>query len=294
MSWLQLKATVDSSQSEALEQFLLDAGAVSVTIQDAGDQAVFQIEVGSTPLWNTTRLTGLFSEQVDINTIANTLKSLAQFNLHSSIQIEDLADKDWEREWMKDFNAIQISEKLWICPSWLTPPDSDAINVILDPGLAFGTGTHATTALCLQWLALQDLQDQTVIDYGCGSGILAIAASLLGAAKVIAVDNDPQAIIATGNNCALNQIENDKLDAYLPAQMPDMRVNFLVANILADPLEQLAPMLAALLLPQGKILLSGLLANQLKSINEVYSKFFTMSEPIARGDWIRVEGTRIS
>ncbi len=294
MPWLQLKVTVDSSQSEALERYLLDEGAVSVTLQDAGDEPVFQIEVGSTPLWEATRISGMFSEQVDIHTIANTLKSHANFTLHGSIQIENLPDRDWEREWMKDFEALQISEKLWVCPSWITPPDSDAITVMLDPGLAFGTGTHSTTSLCLQWLSFQDLQDKTVIDYGCGSGILAIAASLLGAAKVIAVDNDPQAITATGNNCASNKIEKDKLRAYLPKQMPHEKVNFLVANILAGPLQQLAPTLADLLLPQGKILLSGLLADQFQFIEAIYGKFFTMSEPVADGDWIRVEGTRMS
>ena len=210
---------------------------------------------------------------------------------------EVLEDQDWERSWMTDFKAMQFGEKLWICPSWQSPPDSDAVNIMLDPGLAFGSGSHATTSLCLQWLDQQDLSESDVIDYGCGSGILAIAAALLGAKSVTAVDNDPQAITATEDNSQRNELDPSRVLAYLPDDFQgsnETRADILIANILAEPLLQLAPRFAELLKVDGKIVLSGLLESQAEEIVLHYESWFDMDKPCIKDDWVRLSGRRRS
>jgi ribosomal protein L11 methyltransferase len=198
---------------------------------------------------------------------------------------------------MTDFKAMQFGEKLWICPSWQSPPDSDAVNIMLDPGLAFGSGSHATTSLCLQWLDQQDLSESDVIDYGCGSGILAIAAALLGAKSVTAVDNDPQAITATEDNSQRNELDPSRVLAYLPDDFQgsnETRADILIANILAEPLLQLAPRFAELLKVDGKIVLSGLLESQAEEIVLHYESWFDMDKPCIKDDWVRLSGRRRS
>ena len=216
MAWQQLRVQVRSEQIEPLEQLLLDYGGLSISYLDAEDQPVFQKEPGSTPLWDIVDLVCLFEEKTNLDGLLFLLQQHPAIEDKRSLTLEALEDQAWERSWMSDFKAMQFGERLWVCPSWQEPPEPNAVNIMLDPGLAFGSGSHATTSMCLQWLEKNIHDDSTVIDYGCGSGILAIAAALLGAAQVIAVDNDPQAITATIENAKRNNIRKGVIETYLP------------------------------------------------------------------------------
>jgi ribosomal protein L11 methyltransferase len=193
---------------------------------------------------------------------------------------------------MDDFKPLRFGDRLWIVPSWHDAPDPHAANLLLDPGLAFGTGTHPTTALCLEWLDGQDVTSRQVIDYGCGSGILGLAALLLGADHVIGVDTDPQALEASRENARRNKVEEDRLDLFLPGDEPDTMADIMLANILAQPLIGLAPKLAAKVKPGGDIVLSGILSNQAREVMEAYEPWFIMDEPEQREEWIRLTGRR--
>lgn len=292
MPWQQLKVHTSESGAALVEEVLSALGAVSVTLQDGEDQPVFQIDPGTTPIWNNTEVVALFEFESPMDVIVAALRKEAGLSAAAPIIVEEVADTDWERVCMQDFKPMRFGEKVWICPSWEAPPVADAVNIMLDPGLAFGTGTHPTTALCLEWLDSQDLQDKIVIDYGCGSGILAIAAALLGAARVIAVDNDPQAILASASNRELNHVDPARLSVHLPGVTDHLQADVLVANILSGPLEELTPVLASLVKPGGKLILSGVLSQQTQSLMETYQEFFTMLAPVTREEWVRVEGIR--
>ena len=209
-----------------------------------------------------------------------------------SLKIEILEDKDWEREWMKSYKPMQFGNKLWVCPSWCDVPDPNAVNLMLDPGLAFGTGTHPTTELCLRWLDSINITDQEVTDYGCGSGILGVAALLLGAKSVLAVDIDTQALQATETNLLRNNLATDRLQAYLPEDAPQLKTQVLVANILSGPLVELAPVIAERVSSNGLLALSGLLAEQEQEIIAAYSPWFTLDKAVELDGWIRVTGMR--
>lgn len=293
MAWLQLTLEATHSNSDALSDFLTEAGAVAVTMQDALDDPIFEPPPGSTPLWKELLLTGLFEDDVDIDTVLAHVRQ--QHGSLPAYSLNPLEDKNWIRAWMDDFEPLQFGQRLWICPSWHTPPDETAVNIILDPGLAFGTGTHPTTALCLKWLDQHFDTPIEVIDYGCGSGILGIAASLLGATKIYAVDLDPQALIATEANAQRNQVDEIIETFSVPSfnqQHKDLQCSLLLANILAGPLVELAPMLASHVYPGGHIVLSGILAEQAEKISKAYAKWFTIDEIIQEDDWIRVIGTK--
>lgn len=292
MAWQQLTLQVSSAHVDFLEQQLLAHGAVSVTYLDAKDQPVFQKEPGSTPLWDETCLVSLFDEACELAPLLQWLRANEVILNRETLAVEKLADQAWERSWMADFEAMQFGARLWICPSWQAPPDPDAVNIILDPGLAFGSGSHATTALCLEWLGAAGLEGKTVIDYGCGSGILAIASALLGAARVVAVDNDPQALAATEANCANNQIGADRMTICLPEQVPALQADVLLANILAEPLIELAPHFARLTAPDARIVLSGLLPEQADAVLTAYARDFIMESPTIREQWVRLNGKR--
>jgi ribosomal protein L11 methyltransferase len=294
MTWQQLKIQIASEQIESVEQKLLDQGALSVTYLDAEDQPVFQEEPGSTPLWDNTSLVSLFDKKTDLNDLLRWLKQHPAVDHQVGLEIETIEDQEWERSWMADFHAMQFGKNLWICPSWQVPPEPDAVNIMLDPGMAFGTGTHATTALCLEWLEQAAVKDAEVIDYGCGSGVLAIAAALLGAEKVHAVDNDPQAIAATIDNSFRNDISDPVITAYLPEALPEMQADILLANILAEPLMDLAAKFAKLVKPGASIVLSGLLEEQVESVLASYQRWFAMEQPVQEQEWVRLVGTRIA
>jgi ribosomal protein L11 methyltransferase len=292
MPWQQLKIQLHSDQIHALEPRLLANAAISISYLDAENQAIFQLEPGSTPLWDNSYLLCLFDETADLEALLKWLKQHPAVINKRLLQVEVLADQDWERSWMQDFKAMQFGNRLWICPNWQSPPDSDSINIMLDPGLAFGSGSHATTSMCLQWLAQAPLEGSEVIDYGCGSGVLAIAAALLGANRVYGVDNDPQAIVATLDNSHRNNIDDAVLTACLPEALPPLQVDILVANILAEPLLQLAEKFSILLKPGGKIVLSGLLPEQADTILNTYDRWFAMDTPVLEREWVRLSGTR--
>lgn len=293
MSWLQLRLHCDRALAPGLEDALLGAGALSVTLEDAGDEPVLEPGVGETPLWKAVRVSGLFRADADMDPVLAQLQALPG---GETAQVEILEDKDWEREWMQHYRPMQFGERLWICPSWLEPPEPDAVNLLLDPGMAFGTGTHPTTALCLEALDALPLDGQRVVDYGCGSGILAIAAMRLGATCVLGVDTDPQALRATRDNAGRNRLVGDRLEICLPGDYDRDAwrhgADVVVANILAGPLAALRDELCDMLAPGGTLLLAGLLDTQMAALIDDYAPGMEMRERSRRGEWICLEGRK--
>ena len=224
MPWIQLQIPADPDNADQLEDLLMEMGAEAVSMEDAADQPLYEPDPGTTPLWHQTSVTGLFGSDRDIEELCAAVKDAWHQQTQQSLPDIDVTlveDKDWEREWMDDFKPLRFGDRLWIVPSWHDAPDPHAANLLLDPGLAFGTGTHPTTALCLEWLDGQDVTSRQVIDYGCGSGILGLAALLLGADHVIGVDTDPQALEASRENARRNKVEEERLDLFLPGDEPD-------------------------------------------------------------------------
>jgi len=291
MAWLQIALELDQQQLERHEDALLNAGALSVTYTDAADQPLLEPAPGETPIWQQVRLFGLFNDDTLPEQIL--LQLCVELNLARppQHQFELLEDRNWVRAWMDDYRPMPFGSQLWVCPTTMQPPHPEAVNLRLDPGLAFGTGTHPTTALCLTWLANANLKQKTVIDYGCGSGILAIAALLLGATQAYATDIDPQALLATQSNAELNHVEN-RLTCSLVEQFEAPTTDLVMANILAGPLTELAPTLAALCKNGGEIILSGLLAEQATEVRAVYEEWFELSPTQQQEEWILLHGTR--
>lgn len=292
MPWLQLRIQTHAESAPLLNALLNLLGAVAVTLQDAADQPIYEPAPETTPLWAQTQVIALFPEKTDLAKIMPFLTEqvgAAKIIRHS---IELIEEQNWERAWLEHFHPMQFGKRLWICPSVQAPPDPNAVNIILDPGLAFGTGTHPTTALCLEWLDGQDMQDKIVIDYGCGSGILAIAALKLGAHEVWAIDYDSQALEATLDNASRNQIDSKKLHVLAPDKLSTIKADVILANILANPLIELAPRFAELLNTDGKIVLSGILANQLQGVLAAYQPWFKLLPHTQREEWVRLEGIR--
>lgn len=290
--WLQLTLEAIRHSPDQLEEALLQAGALAITLEDAGDQPVLEPKPGETPLWTHTRITGLFDAHTDMETVKQQLRLYLQTPELPEWRLAKLEERDWVRAWMDDFHPMRFGRRLWICPSCRTPPDPAAINVYLDPGLAFGTGTHPTTALCLEWLDGADLAGKTVLDYGCGSGILAIAAARLGAQRVWAVDIDPQALLACGDNAAANQVA-DRIEVTTPASLPSAPgVDVLAANILAGILVSLAPELGRQVRAGGRLVLSGILESQADAVQDAFSSDFSFGPRRRREDWVLLQGTR--
>lgn len=290
MPWHQLTLFTTKENAETLLERLERLGAVSVTMQDAADQPLYEPPPGATPLWQLTNVVGLFEEEANVEGVLAALR--AQYGAAlPEYRLELLADQAWERVWMDDFKPMRFGRRLWIVPSWSEAPETGGVNILLDPGLAFGTGTHPTTRLCLEWLDGHDIADKQVIDYGCGSGILAIAAALLGAAAVVGVDNDPQAITATKENARRNAV-TAQITAYLPGHEPTEAVDLLLANILAGPLAELAPLFAQRVKSGGGLVLSGILPEQAEGLREVYAAWFKMAPATELDGWIRLEGVR--
>lgn len=271
--------------AEPVSDYLSESGALSVSFQDEGDQPIFEPKPGETPIWNDTRVLALFEEQFELAEVEAGLSERFGIQEWSYEEIEDCA---WERVWLDHFKPMKFGERLWIIPTGYDKP-KDAICIALDPGLAFGTGTHPTTALCLSWLDSADLTGKVVIDYGCGSGVLAVAALMLGAEKVYAVDIDHQALTATLDNASKNQVE-DKVICCLPGDLPDIKADILLANILANPLIALKQHFAELLRPEGLLVLSGILREQSDEVLQAYRDVFVMDEPVFQEDWVRLTG----
>ncbi len=292
MPWIQLRLNSNKEHAEPLSDLLMELGSVSITFEDSFDTPIFEPKLGETPLWDATTVIALFDAGDDLAPVIAELKAQPYMPADTDYKIEQVEDKDWVREWMDSFHPIKFGNRLWVCPSWREAPEPDAVNVLLDPGLAFGTGTHPTTALCMEWLDSLDLAGKQVIDFGCGSGILAVAALKLGAPHAVGIDIDYQAIDASKDNARRNGVE-DKLSLYLPQDQPaDIQADVLVANILAGPLRELAPLIAGLVKPNGVLALSGLLNEQAEELREIYSQWFDMDAAAHKEDWSRLTGTR--
>ncbi|AUZ73975.1 MULTISPECIES: 50S ribosomal protein L11 methyltransferase [Aeromonas] len=291
MPWIQIRINATAKTADKVSNMLLGRGAQAVTFMDAKDVPVYEPMPGETPLWGETEVMGLFDAETDP---APTIAFFQQiFGEDVGYKVEQLEDKDWVREWMDHFHPMQFGERLWICPSWRDVPNPDAVNVMLDPGLAFGTGTHPTTALCLQWLDGLDLAGKTVVDFGCGSGILGIAALKLGAARVIGIDIDPQAIQASRDNAERNGVA-DQIELYLPADQPqDVEADVVVANILAGPLRELAPLIAGHGKAGSLMALSGVLESQAPELETIYSQWFEMDPTAVKEEWCRLSGRKL-
>ncbi len=288
MPWLQYRLETSASLAPRCEDELLARGAAAVTLEDNADQALFEQGQGE-QLWQQTRVTGLFPADTDTDQLWQSLpRELREQSLQSA---EILEDRDWEREWMQHYQPLQYAPGLWICPSWMQVPEPGAINIMLDPGLAFGTGTHPTTAMCLQQLSTLDLSAREVIDFGCGSGVLAIGALLLGASSALAVDTSPQALVATRGNAQRNHIAEQRLRICLPTALNgDEQADLVVANILAGPLCELAPLLCRQLRPGGIIILSGILLEQVEMLQASYE--IDLRIAAEKEGWVALRGER--
>jgi len=292
MPWIQLRLSADEDTAEKYSDWLSACGAQAVTFIDAQDTPIYEPLPGDEVIyWNNTVVMGLYDASHDMDKVLNYLKGIHPDKANMVYKLEQLEDKDWEREWMDNFHPMKFGQRLWICPSWRDVPDPSAVNVMLDPGLAFGTGTHPTTALCLTWLDGLDLVGKTVVDFGCGSGILSLAALKLGAKKVIGIDIDPQALQASLENAKRNQCE-DRLELYLPKDQPEFKADVVVANILAGPLRELAPVIIEYVASNGVLALSGVLEDQAQQLQTIYGEFCQMDPIIIQDEWVRLSGVR--
>jgi ribosomal protein L11 methyltransferase len=291
MPWLQVELRVGEAQVEAAEAALEAAGALSVTLRDAGDRPVLEPGPGETPLWPDVIVTGLFPGDRDSADLKRAVHAGWPLSAPPEMHASWLEDRPWEREWERSFRPMRFGRRLRIIPPGTPRSHGEDVEVLLAPGLAFGTGTHPTTALCLEWLDGLDLNGAVVVDYGCGSGILAVAAACLGARRVIATDNDPQALLATRDNAAANRVA-DRIRTVAPDGMAGVAADVLVANILANPLIELAPKLRNVTKSGGRLALSGILRAQVPAVAAAYAPAFAVAAPAFKEDWARLEGTR--
>jgi ribosomal protein L11 methyltransferase len=291
MPWQQLKINVKAADAERVGDMLSEFEAQAVTFIDAKDTPVYEPKPGEVLLWPDTQVIGLYEADYDLTLVIEALRGFPIFENNFNYVLDQLEDKEWEREWMDNFHPMQFGQRLWICPSWRDAPDPDAVNVKLDPGLAFGTGTHPTTSLCLKWLDSQSMEDKTVVDFGCGSGILAVAALKLGAKNVIGIDIDPQALLASEQNAKNNEVA-DKLSLFLPENQPEGAVDVVMANILAGPLKELHKIITAYVKPGGSLIMSGILESQVNEVLTQYENNFAFEAYKSEGEWVRLVGRR--
>lgn len=295
MPWLCAIMHVDEASVEALSDALLEAGALAVDVQDAAagtaaEQPIFA-EPGEAPAagWQANRISALFPLDAELAVAMPRALAEAGVSASTPFRIERVEDEDWVRLTQSQFQPLQITPRLWVVPSWHRPPDPGAINIVLDPGVAFGTGAHPTTRLCLRWLAETVKAGDDVLDYGCGSGILAIAAIKLGARSARGIDIDPQALLAARDNAQRNGVAVEFAAA---ESAPVVPARIVVANILANPLTVLAPLLARLTLPGGRIALAGILADQWQKVYEAYAADFDMQRAATDDGWVLLTGVR--
>ncbi len=295
VDWLQFVMNLDELDTEKIEAIFNRHGAWSVTLSDAGDNPVLEPGPGETPLWADTRITGLFSADTDLQQLENDLRATLKLAELPQHRVEGLENRAWEREWLKDFGPMQFGRRLWISPGDSTVQQDDAVVIRLDPGLAFGTGTHATTALCLEWLDSLELSGKTLLDYGCGSGVLAIAGLKLGCASALAMDIDPQALLATAQNAERNDVSG-QLRILGSAEAIAGSFEIVVANILAGPLVQFAESVTSTVSGDGMLALSGVLCEQAPAVMAAYAPWIEFEEPVFREQdgqtWSRLAGKR--
>lgn len=293
MPWLQISIHTDKVSSELAENTLLGCGACSVTFKDAADEPILEPAPGETPVWQNTIVTGLFKNTEDADSLISQIK-VALIDCEHTLSTEKLEDQNWSRTWMDHYQPMQFGKRLWVCPWHVDPPEPDAVNLRLDPGLAFGTGTHPTTSLCLSWLDKHCSNQSSLLDFGCGSGILAVAALLLGVQQADGVDIDPQALEASRANARANQV-SDRLQLFSAKQQAEQEVKkyqVVMANILSGPLVELAPTLARYTCHGGDIVLSGILREQADEVINAYRTFFEMDAPTILDDWVLLHGCR--
>ena len=291
MDWLQISFQIEKSQADLISEVLTGLGSLSITYSDTLDDAIYEPPVGQTPLWDNVTVNALFSTDVNQEDIKASIFEICNVNALTSFILKD---RVWEDECKKNFHSMKFGENLWVCPSWESQAElpSDAIIINMDPGLAFGTGSHQTTSLCLEYLDNNPPKNIDVIDFGCGTGILAIAAAKLGALRVLAIDNDPQAVISSKDNVKNNQCESIIKTIHSEDEIDFEGCDLLIANILTNPLINLAPTFAALVNPDGKLLLSGILKKQVDRVVDCYSEYFNNLELTNIDEWFRVTGTR--
>jgi ribosomal protein L11 methyltransferase len=295
MSWLTLAVRAEAAYAEALSEALLAHGALSVDMLDADadtpdEQAIFG-EPGepTSAVWQHNLVNALFENDADVTGILQACCGELGLTKVPEHHIAKLEESDWVRLTQAQFDPIRISHRLWIVPTWHTPSDPTAINIALDPGLAFGTGSHPTTRLCLRWLDANLKSGETVLDYGCGSGILAIAAMKLGADSAIGVDVDAQAVVASRDNATANHVH---ADFYLPEGVTLAQYDVVVANILTNPLRALAPLLAGATKTDGRIVLSGILAEQAEEVMRIYAQWFDLAPAVLEDGWCCLSGRK--
>lgn len=293
MAWVEISISVPRGDAIMAEDALEYLGALAVTLQDDEDHPVLEPEPGTTPLWPTVHVRGLFETSINRERVIEALRGLPGAQRPEQFRWREIGDQDWERAWLERFTPMKFGARLWIVPGGMQIPfDPDNIEIRLDPGLAFGTGTHPTTSLCLRWLDSQDVHGATVVDYGCGSGILGIAAALKGARKVICVDNDPQALEATTDNAARNDV-GPQIECRTPEDYENPLADVLMANILAAPLTSLAPRLLESLRPGGRLALSGILDSQAEEVLAAYRDGLHQVRVENDEGWVLIQGRRL-
>jgi ribosomal protein L11 methyltransferase len=291
VAWLSLKLPADQDRAEALADALLAAGALSVSIEDRDAGSERELPQFGEPgeadprAWRRNWVVALLPGDADMAAL------LARLGLPADAErdVETIEEQDWVRVTQAQFEPIRVTDRLWIVPSWHVAPDAGAVNIELDPGLAFGTGSHPTTRLCLRWLAEHLRGGETLLDYGCGSGILAVAAARLGAGRVVGVDIDPQAVSASRANAERNRA---RAEFCLPDALPALAADILVANILTNPLKALAPLLAGRLAPGGRLVLSGILEPQAEEVMAAYGPWFEMAVWAVEEGWVCLQGVK--
>ncbi|MBT5408044.1 MAG: 50S ribosomal protein L11 methyltransferase [Candidatus Thioglobus sp.] len=291
MIWKQISFEVKKSETDLISEVLMGLGSVSITYSDALDDAIYEPPVGQTPLWDNVKVNALFSSEVNQKSIETSISDICNIVVIDTVTLKD---RVWEEECQKDFPSMRFGKRLWVCPSWDTESilSNDSIVIHMDPGLAFGTGTHQTTSLCLEYLDSNPPKNLHVIDFGCGTGILAIAAAKFGAKSVIAIDNDPQAVLSSKENVAKNKCENTITTIHSINQGSDRKCDLLIANILANPLVELEPLFSDLVHTNGMLLLSGILKEQVDRVVKCYSINFSNIEVANKGEWFRISGKR--
>lgn len=292
MAWWQITVQCKASELDNTENALLECGALSLTIGDARDEPIYEPLPGDTPMWSSSTVTGLYDQLQSPEELFNELAKKLPTHILSTLRNQQLEDQVWERAFLDQYHPLKFGKNLWVCPSWHEPPDAGACNIILDPGIAFGTGSHPTTALCLEFLDQYPPVGKSVLDFGCGSGILAIAAYKLGAKKITCIDIDPQALDATANNATRNTIDPQELNISLPQKLAQEAVDYLMANILSGPLIELESKFADLTRSGARLLLSGILTEQVDKIIQAYQQHFDLDTVRIKQDWCRVTGIR--
>jgi len=292
MAWIEINISVAREAAALAELTLEQLGALSITLEDDEDHPVLEPGPGATPLWPSVQVRGLFEEGTDRDRVLAALLNISITRRPEQVCWREVGDQDWERAWIDRFVPMKFGKRFWIVPGGMQIPfDPENIEIRLDPGLAFGTGTHPTTALCLEWLDGQDVNSRTVIDYGCGSGILGIAAALKGAGHVICVDNDPQALEATADNAARNAVSGI-IQCHTPQSYDRPEADVVMANILANPLIALAPVLLGSLRPGGSLALSGILQEQAGEVQAAYQAGLVGIALDNRDEWMLLQGQR--